>query len=320
MSDKNDMNRYYNEVIDRKELGKFLLSDEVSPLYLVTDRPVGDDLSDDVTVFRSSSDLPEESQIYGKSFYVSFLSDSDATPVLKKIVRAGGRFVPVGGGGKTNYRFVDKNAFDAIEGTLKKIDRVKQFGMIEHENVCEALSVTKDVSGDFVEIGVYLGSSSLTAINYLELSGSRKKAYLIDTFDGFSYEEAETSADPIWKDTHKLFGIEKTMEYVGETIGARTIEYELFARNVVSDPLPEKIENISVLSIDVDMYEATKHALEKGAPLVQKGGVIILEDAPATPALYGAYTAMEMFLETVEGRKYLKIHKLGHYFLIKMFE
>ena len=46
-----------------------------------------------------------------------------------------------------------------------------------------------------------------------------------------------------------------------------------------------------------------------------KGGIIISEDPPG---LIGAFYAMEKFLETSEGKNYMKLHLLGQYFLIKL--
>jgi hypothetical protein len=43
-----------------------------------------------------------------------------------------------------------------------------------HENICEALEITKDVEGDYVEVGVYKGGSALTALNYLHQINSKK--------------------------------------------------------------------------------------------------------------------------------------------------
>jgi len=71
----------------------------------------------------------------------------------------------------------------------------------------------------------------------------------------------------------------------------------LIQNNICKDDLPKEIEKIAVANIDVDMYEPTLVALNKVSDLVVKGGVVIVEDATSTPCLYGAYLAMEEFLE-----------------------
>ena len=50
---------------------------------------------------------------------------------------------------------------------------------------------------------------------------------------------------------------------------------------------------------------------------IVSGGIIICEDPPSTPALYGALLAMEKFLNTEEGKNYVKIFKGSQYFLLR---
>ena len=102
-----------------------------------------------------------------------------------------------------------------------------------------------------------------------------------------------------------------------KTIFKNYYNYEIILSNICSDNLPYNIKNLSLVNIDVDMYEATLEALIKVSPIVSHGGIIICEDSVHTPSLYGAYYAMEKFLKTDEGKKYSKLHKIGQYFLIK---
>ena len=97
-------------------------------------------------------------------------------------------------------------------------------------------------------------------------------------------------------------------------------KFELIKSNICTDKLPSIIENIVVANIDVDLFDATKDALNKVAEKIVKGGIIIAEDPTSTPALIGAFYAMEKFLETSKGKKFMKLHLLGQYFLIKMDE
>ena len=78
------------------------------------------------------------------------------------------------------------------------------------------------------------------------------------------------------------------------------------------------VANIVVANIDVDLYDATRDAFSKVAEKMVKGGIIIAEDPTSTPALIGAFFAMEHFLKTDIGKKFMKLHLIGQYFLIKM--
>ena len=89
--------------------------------------------------------------------------------------------------------------------------------------------------------------------------------------------------------------------------------------NICRDEIPKNIKNISLANIDVDMYEPTRESLIKVSKKMPKDGIIMCED-PVHRGLYGALYAMENFLkEDVEGKKYIKIFKKNHYFLIKKY-
>jgi len=88
--------------------------------------------------------------------------------------------------------------------------------------------------------------------------------------------------------------------------------------NICAEELPKQITKIAVANIDVDIYDATKAAMEKVAPLIVRGGIMICEDPTSTPGLYGASVAMHDFLETPQGRKFMPLFKGGQYFLINI--
>jgi len=280
-------------------------------------------IGDKARLIRSLDEIPKAA-INGALFFVLFTCDSDAYGALLRIVKGGGRFRSPKIYRKVDYRFANRRAFDALRKTWSIAERLSHLDAAPHENICEALELTRGVSGDYVEVGVYMGGSAVTALNYLDLleqdGAAPRRAWLFDTFDGFNYAEAETSADQNWFASHKLMGVEKTMSYIHETIRnfahARS-PFELVACNICADPLPEKLGAISVLNVDVDMYEATAAALKRLAPQVSSGGIVVCEDPTATPALYGAYLAMREFLEGEEGRNFTSILKPGGYFLMK---
>lgn len=294
------------------------------PVYIVTDQQVPAETVEKMgaSVVGSISHLTDE-QIAQGIFYVYFGCDSDALPEVKKIKAAGGTYVPHLEFTKTEYRFVNRMANDAMRLTWSMEDKVSHLYTSIHENICEALDVTSKLSGHYVEIGVYRGGSALTALNYLDaqyraLGTAPRKAWLLDTYEGFNYEEAKSSSDAIWSDTHRLYGREATMAHIRETMAHITVPFELVAGNICADALPAEIDRISVANIDVDMYEPTLAALHKVAHLIEPGGIIISEDPTSTPGLYGALMAMEEFLASESGRGFYKLFKGGQYFLIKM--
>ena len=181
------------------------------------------------------------------------------------------------------------------------------------------------MEGDYIEIGVYKGGSALTALNYMKYSNINRKSYFIDTYDGFNYEEASNSIETHWNkdnNNHQLWGIEETMRRINELLSNQcpAQDFKLIKSNICRDELPSEIKNIVVANIDVDIYEATRDAYNKVGEKIVKGGIIIAEDPTSTPALIGAFYAMEKFLETPLGKKFIKLHLLGQYFLIRMNE
>jgi len=291
--------------------------------FLLTDCNIRPNKLKDIEVLRTTQNLSNE-VVRNSFFYIYFICDSDALPELRRIISCGGVFYPHLNAGKTHYRFINRQALNAILSTLKKIKRLSHFSNIIHENICEALELTKNLDGDYVEIGVYKGGSASTALNYLcDLRDEKnnkvnRKAWLLDTFDGFNYDEAYKSSDIMWAETHKLFGVKETMSYIRETFSDINVDFELVQSNICTDMLPSAIKKIVVANIDVDMLEATRDSLLKISPLMVKGGIIICEDPASTPALYGAFLAMEDFLASKEGKNYIKIFKYGQYFLIRL--
>lgn len=253
-------------------------------------------------------------------FYVYFLHDDIARAEVAEIIGNGGSFAPPPWFNKGRYVRVNSNASAAIRGTQKNLDRISHFSLDVHENICEALEATRRLNGVYIEIGVYKGGSALTALLYSRFSNLRnRKFYFLDTFDGFEYEEAYRSQDVTWGGELRLFGVANTRRFVHETLEQAEIPFKLITLNICNEDLPDELRHgIVVANVDVDMYEATEAALMKIAPLVVQGGIIICEDPASTPGLYGSLVAMENFLMTPEGIKFVKIFKRGQYFLIKV--
>lgn len=290
--------------ISRKQ--KFLITNE-STLHFENFQTIGgiDHLQDDT--------------VKNGFFVVYYHTDDDYYTTLKRIKDCGGKFLSLKYYGKTRYVWTDKSAMLAIDDTFSFGEKVSHLNLDVHETICQAIKMTKDLPGAYVEIGVYKGGSALTALHYMKHSGIRKKAYFLDTFDGMTYEEAHNSSDILWDNTHILWGVDQTMKYVSGLLQTTGQQFKLVRSNICSSLLPSEIEKVAVCNMDVDLYEATIAGLVKIAPKVVKGGIIICEDPTSTPALGGALLAMEEFLATDEGKKFCKVLlNRAQYILIKM--
>ena len=187
-----------------------------------------------------------------------------------------------------------------------------------HENICEAINITKNISGHYVEYGVFMGGSALTAVNMLDALGLRRQCWFLDTYDGFISEEESGSVDLAWDGELKLFGRAETMKHVTSVLSNAKTPYFVLENNVLENELPAAIDQIAVANIDVDQYEPTLKALERVGSKIAVGGIIICEDATSTPGLNGAYLAMDQFMKSPIGAQFVKFHKVSQYFLFRV--
>ncbi len=300
-------------------------------LYLLTDTDFTFSKSYKITKIKSLNKIPE--QKFKKSiFFLLFQNDDDAAYYVNEISKRKGKFYPLHYDWKklkfeltesTRYLNTNSKCAKAISYTWDKINKLKLVGNFDssrlgsHENLCEAIELTKNIKGDILEIGVGKGASGLTILNYLNICKIKKKTYFFDTFIGFNYKEALESSDIIWSKSHKLFTKKIWINKVNRMFSSVSKNYEIKELNIISDKIPSKIKKISLCHIDIDQFEATSLALKKVDKLLLKGGIIMCEDAVYTPKLYGAYTAYRNFTKSSIGKKYIPIFKKNHFFLIK---
>lgn len=163
---------------------------------------------------------------------------------------------------------------------------------------------TSDIRGEILEFGIFKGNSFFRWIKFrdlLEQTSSRK----IIGFDVFGdFPEANFEDDKL-----------KREAFVRETKGGKSISYEEITSLLQKQNLHNNVEivkgdilktldqyvnnnphlKISLLHIDVDLYEPTKFILEKLYDRVTKGGIIILDDYGA---FAGANKAVDDFFES----------------------
>ena len=151
--------------------------------------------------------------------------------------------------------------------------------------------IRNNIEGDFVECGVWRGGCSLAIAMILDELKSNKKIYLFDTFAGMTkpgsndincdnvhankkFIESKKVNYNSWcyaslNDVHKQFkklNLYKKAVFVKGDI-LKTLKQE--------NNLPKKI---SLLRLDTDWYESTKCELDILYPLLQKDGVLLIDD------------------------------------------
>ena len=192
--------------------------------------------------------------------------------------------------GVTDYMSIDSTARSVL---MKEYVRGGYyFCLPDMENLCQIINTTKDIDGDYLEIGVFRGDTARLALHYMKEKHIYRKSYFLDTYEGFTYEAAEVSKDVMWVGSHQSTSFELVKKRLAGYENANCRKC-----NIITDDLPSEIEKIAVCNIDVDMEEAVYAALVKVRDKISKGGIIIAEDYGHMPELVGACYSINMFIE-----------------------
>lgn len=155
----------------------------------------------------------------------------------------------------------------------------------------ELFKMTKDIPGEIVECGVFKGASFCRFATFREIFGNvfSKKITGFDTFgkfpeanfqDDINALKAQISTDGEYSIEKEQ--LEKVLEYKGINKNIELIEGD------ITKTVPQYISSypelkISLLNLDVDIYEPTVTILENFFPRISKGGVLILDDYSTFP-------------------------------------
>jgi O-methyltransferase len=175
------------------------------------------------------------------------------------------------------------------------LHRVQPYTMTSPERVIATLRavdhiVANGIGGDLVECGVWRGGSMMAmAYSLLRHAEVDRTLYLYDTFSGMP---APTSRDIQFdgvpaalllassaRDTHiwafaTLDEVRRNLEATGYPI-----DKVRFIAGPVEETIPRTIPDaISILRLDTDWYESTRHELVHLYPLLSERGILIVDD------------------------------------------
>ena len=152
------------------------------------------------------------------------------------------------------------------------------------------------IPGDFVECGVFKGGSAMMMAYAMQefdmYNKNDKKLWLYDTFEGMAnpskYDENIFNQKAILelkkikkRENIKDIWAYSSLDYVDQNILKTGIMKKNvnYIKGLVEKTLLElKPNKISLLRLDTDFYESTKIELETLYPLLEKGGILILDD------------------------------------------
>lgn len=147
---------------------------------------------------------------------------------------------------------------------------------------------SNDVEGDLVECGVWKGGASMLMSAVLKKEGSDKTIWMYDTYEGLpepTKDDVRFDGIPAmfkWNSQKREGGSDwayASLEEVKSNMKAIGYGHMRYVKGKVEDTIPEEIpEKISLLRLDTDWYESTKHELDQLFPRLSRGGILILDD------------------------------------------
>jgi hypothetical protein len=151
---------------------------------------------------------------------------------------------------------------------------------------------SQKIPGDFVECGVWKGGNLVLLSLLNQHHGENRKIHGFDTFTGMT-EPTEHDKDirgvsaehilqnSIYKDGELSYHCFASLDLVKNILKENNCtNIELIIGDVKDTLLvPENLpKSIAILRLDTDWYESTKIELEILYPLLQPGGVLIIDD------------------------------------------
>lgn len=228
----------------------------------------------------------------GHAFIVAYNKDYEALLAINELEKNNEKYISLPQAAPmARYYHIDRDANQTLVEESHNNPRL-HYCPVDFENIFQALLATKDLQGDYVEIGVFQGASARATLNYMGKKKINRICWFFDTFEGFSYNEALSSSDAYWQNTHQETSEQLVNDYLLDYKNVNIVK-----SNIITDKIPREIESIAVCNIDVDIYDAVYEALEKIKDLIVKHGIIIVEDYGHTPMLIGAQKAAKKFID-----------------------
>lgn len=192
------------------------------------------------------------------------------------------------------YNISDIEKDEQFTGIYSKVKEYTLVGIERSYALYKAVKYVVDnkIPGDFVECGVWKGGSCmLIAYTLLQKNVKDRNIWLYDTFAGMTQpgekdgevEKAEWLKQKLTEEKNNWCFGELDDVKNNLLITGYPVDKQNFIRGKVEDTIPRHLPGkIALLRLDTDWYESTKHELEHLYPLLQEGGVLIIDD-------YGAW-------------------------------
>ncbi|MFZ7114994.1 MAG: TylF/MycF/NovP-related O-methyltransferase [Bacteroidota bacterium] len=174
----------------------------------------------------------------------------------------------------TNSDFIKDKKFAKAYEKAKLTNPWPNFTLMWRIHViCWAADNAKRLEGDFVECGVNTGAYARAIIDYIDFESTKKKFYLMDTFEGLNQEHITDSEKKLGIGRYKY---RNTYEEVKQTFAP-------FNTKIIKGSIPETltqcdVQKVCFLSIDMNNMIPEIAAMEYFWDKVVINGMIVLDD------------------------------------------
>jgi O-methyltransferase len=219
------------------------------------------------------------------------------------------------------YRPVEEDLrFRDLSARQREIlETVRPFTMTSDERIISLLHAIDYISrnkiaGDIAECGVWKGGSMMTvALDLAERGDFSRDLWLYDTFEGMS---EPTDADTRFDGQAARLELAQTPAGTGiwSQANLESVQRNLFStgyprdkihfvKGKVEETIPHRLPaRLALLRLDTDWYASTKHELIHLFPLLERRGILVLDDYGHWQ---GARKAVDEFFETRGDMPYL---------------
>lgn len=181
---------------------------------------------------------------------------------------------------------------------ILRLDNPKEaLSMVSIERIWSIIQATKyiiknNIEGDFVECGVWRGGCSLAMAMILDDLKANRKIFLYDTFSGMTSPTSldidmhgnsakdrlgrskKDGTNNVWAYA-SIEDVKAQFKYLGLEQNTVFVKGDVLKTLDKKNDLPKQI---SLLRLDTDWYQSTKHELNILYPKLERGGVLLIDD------------------------------------------
>lgn len=212
-----------------------------------------------------------------------------------------------------------KNEFDYENNFYLSCDPSRMTRIIAHY---ELFKMVNNIQGDIFECGVFKGTALARFAMFQDRFGRKynKKIVAFDTFRKFPKSSLEADKRYIKKFTNEAGESSISVGQMVKVMKKKKLNdiVELVPGNITKT-VPEYIrknprQKISLLNLDVDIYDPSKIILEYLYPRISKGGILVLDEYGSFP---GETKAIDDFFNKNPRIEYLPFCKSPCYIIKK---